>query len=172
MKLPKFFKSFTERKAFAKAFTLIELIIVVGIISILTAAALPSFGTFADRRIFQNNVDEFANQIRDVRSKAIAGATNGGVKANWKITATNSSNAYSLGYIPTSGAVEENLVSKTLSGSGVTFSCTNCKVEFERLTGKRLSGTSGSSQDIAIAYKSEQRTIKIYETGKVVITNP
>lgn len=166
MRLPKRFS----------AFTLIEVLIVVGIMGIMTVAALPSFGDFADRRTFQNNVDIFAENVRSARNKAISGVAISGKDVSWKITPINGSNSYEIGYIITSDSSVGVVSTKTLAGSGSVFECTDdvtpltaCKIVFERLTGKRISGTAGESQSIKIKFGTDSRIIKVYETGKMVI---
>jgi len=150
------------------SFTLIEVLIVVGIMGILTVAALPSFGNFADRRTFQNNVDIFAENIRSARSKAIDGVVVSGKDANWQIIPTNNTATYVVKPLFTDGTSGTSKTS-TLSGTGSTFSCVVCTIEFERLTGKRISGTAGASQDIVVNSGTESKTIRVYETGKMVV---
>lgn len=151
------------------AFTLIEVLIVVGIMGILTVAALPSFGDFADRRTFQNNVDIFAENIRSTRSKAIDGVVQSGRSANWQIAPTAGNNTYTVRPIFTDNQSAGTASTYTLSVPTMTFSCSNCTIEFERLTGKRVSGTAGSSQDIVINFNGASKTVRVYETGKMVI---
>lgn len=152
------------------AFTLIEVLIVVGIMGVLTVAALPSFGDFADRRTFQNNVDIFAENIRSARNKALDGVVVLGRDVNWQIIPTNNSATYVVKYlfVDSLGGSGTSQTLK-LSGSESKFTCTSCTLEFQRLTGKRISGTLGSSQNIVISFNGESKTIKVYETGKMVI---
>lgn len=151
------------------SFTLIEVLIVVGIMGILTMSALPAFGTFADRRAFQNNVDVFSEKVRSVRSKAMSGVLSSNKEVNWYLEAADGATNYTIGYISVSSSAP--VVSESLSGSGISFDCTECRLVFQRLTGKRTSGSAGSSQNITVNYSKNgdtlSKVIKVYESGKI-----
>ena len=159
---------------FNNAFTLIEVLIVVGIMGILTMSVLPAFGTFADRRAFQNNVDVFSEKLRSARSKAMSGVASSGTDVNWYIEPTSGGTGFVIGHTTVSGGISTTVVNDSLSGFGVTFgSCSPCRITFQRLTGQRLSGTAGSVQSIVLSYsKSNEtltKTIDVYDSGKIVI---
>ena len=153
------------------SFTLIEVLIVVGIMGILTMSALPAFGTFADRRAFQNNVDVFSEKVRSVRSKAMSGVLASNKEVNWYLEATNSGTTYKIGSIMIASPYTDAFITESLSGSGISFDCTECRLVFQRLTGKRTSGSAGSSQNITVNYSKNgdtlSKVIKVYESGKI-----
>lgn len=156
------------------SFTLIEVLIVVGIMGILTMSVLPAFGTFADRRAFQNNVDIFSEKLRSARSKAMSGVLSANNKeVNWYVDVTDNGTTYKIGSIMIASPYTDTSITETLPGSGITFDCSPCKFTFQRLTGKRISGTADQSQDIIITYSKNNETItkiiKVYEGGKIEI---
>ena len=56
-----------------KGFTLIEILISIGIIALVTAFVLPGFGDFTKRKRFEGVVNTFASEVSSIRSKALAG---------------------------------------------------------------------------------------------------
>ncbi len=159
---------------FNNAFTLIEVLIVVGIMGILTMSVLPAFGTFADRRAFQSSVDIFAEKVRSARTKAMSGVASSGTDVNWYIEPTSGGTGFVIGHTTVSGGISTAVFNDSLSGYGVTFgSCSPCRITFQRLTGKRLSGNSDDPQTILLNFsksgESLTKSINVYDSGKIEV---
>lgn len=83
-------------------FTLVELIVVIGIIAVLTVFIIPEFNTFNRNRSLQDSASELQSNIRVTQNNASSGVTcSGGVKASdWRLLVVNS---LSYQIIPTCG---------------------------------------------------------------------
>lgn len=64
----------TIKTIHTKGFTLVELLISVGIIMMVTLFTLPGFNEFTKRKNFERAVESFAVGVQNTRAKAIAGA--------------------------------------------------------------------------------------------------
>ena len=142
-------------KKTAAGFTLIELIIVVGIIGLLMLVAVPTFNAMRDNVALKNSSQQIVSTLRLAQNRAIT--SQGGVQHSVQFT-TNSfiifggtagSPTYSTTY-PLTGGIQ------ILSG-GTT-------VTFARLTGTTAATT------IQVGFSStKKQDIKIDATGNITI---
>lgn len=141
-----------------------ELLIVVAVVSIISAALIPSFGSFTRRQSFRDSAEEFADNVRLVRTKSHSGVVISGNPVqyvDWGINPSCGNSTYTLGYKNESGtwvSSGANTQSMTLS-EGSTFDSSTCggPVVFTRLKGTpdnqytiKING-SGGSRDIVIS---------------------
>ena len=127
-----------------KAFTLVELLIVISVIGILTMAAIPVFTTAGSNQILVQNAENLKSDIRGVQAKSLSGAVNG-LNGYWGVRfVCNGGKAIS--YIigqpasPTNPLTDVSGQLKNFS-TGVYVECTaNFQVVFLKLTGKPADG--------------------------------
>ncbi|EKE00451.1 MAG: hypothetical protein ACD_22C00018G0001, partial [uncultured bacterium] len=78
------------------AFTLIELMIVVGIIAILTSIMIPSFNFYIANQNLKQAQEQIKNDLRTVQNKALTGALSADASAPlyWGVKFTDNSTKY------------------------------------------------------------------------------
>lgn len=77
------------------AFSLIELLVVVSLITIMTGALIPSFTGYLDDQNLRQAQEAVKNDLRSVQNKALAGSlTDLSTVKYWGIKFTNNSNTY------------------------------------------------------------------------------
>lgn len=157
-----------------KAVTLVELLIVVGIISVVTVAIIPSYVDFVTKREFKNSADQFVGDVKAVQSKAISGVivnvAGESVLVDWGIQPTCGDDSYSLsyGYDSDSGYVKTDVVTKKLP-KDVKFHSDSDKcgdIFFKRNEG---SPTTASAPSIRLSYKDLIRDVIVTNAGLVRI---
>ena len=81
--------------------TLVELLVVLGVISIVTVAIIPSFNLFSSNQVLDQSMKNFIGDVKVVQQKSLAGITQDGVNVNWAIRncAYGDASAYELGYV-------------------------------------------------------------------------
>lgn len=80
-----------------RGFTLIELMIAVSIITIVSAATIPSFNAFITNQNLKQAQEQVKNGIRDAQNKAISGNGAGGSYTYWYIKFVDGYKSYSIG---------------------------------------------------------------------------
>ena len=160
------------------AFTLIELLIVTGIMGILVAVSLPNFAQFSDRRLLERNVRNVEMEINSLRAKSISGVTGGAANyyAQWgiNILCTGSNNQYQLGYMldtDEDGVYDDGTsypVTRTLAGN-VAFDCgaSDTTMFFTRFDGYFSDGSDEKS--ITVTSTADSKIINVYKSGKIEI---
>lgn len=106
-----------------RAFTLIEIMVVVAIVSIMTATVIVSLGSGRAKKELETNAHEFASVVREAQNYALTGKqAGGGTVCTFSVTWTSPS-TYSLGYTASGNCAvaPTSLVSYSLK-NGVTFS--------------------------------------------------
>lgn len=168
------FKAFSTNLIKKKGVTLVELLIVVGIITIISLAIIPSYVDFAEKKDFNNKVEIMVTEILNIRNKALAGAVVevGGVpqEVDWGIQPKQDCllRVYFLGYVNSSGTFVPQ-VTQDLP-EGVTFGLPNGTCEdiiFERLKGTPVLTGSDTERQIILNYKSQTRTITVNSSGRI-----
>ena len=152
----------------ASAFTLIEVLVVVGIMGILTALTIPKFSQFSSTRLLDRNARNLEIDINSLKVKAISGASQSSHNARWGIKINCNSSSYELGYSLDDGSGSYGagvFVSTKNLSDGITFSSGCGQFFFERLTGKIADGSD--SKTIIISKGSDTRTINVYKNGKI-----
>lgn len=114
----------TIRKNNFRAFTLIEMLVVMAIVGIMTTVIVASLGSGRTKRELETNAREFASTVREAQSYALTGkqAIGGGSACAFSVTWMGSS-TYKLGSTPSGscGAIPTSIVSYSLK-NGVTLS--------------------------------------------------
>lgn len=162
-----------------KGFTLVEIMLTITIISLLTAAVLPSVGSFSDTNILNQSLQNVASDIENAKFKALSGGYAGdaslpGSRVYWGIKCVNASSYRLSPFQTTPPSYSEvlNSYSKTqnLVGSS-TISCSpaGAAIIFERLSGKVI---SGSGTTITINKGSLSGTIRVSSSGVVSVSKP
>ncbi len=159
--------------------TLVELLIVVGIITIVSLAIIPSYLDFAEKKDFNNKVETVVSEVMNVRNKALAGAvyiTGSGTteEVNWGIVPRQNCDlrVYDLGYVYPDDDTLHIVSSQTLPDS-VSFardSGGQCDlIIFERLKGTPILDTANGEtfMEINLRYKSMSRRIIVNSSGRV-----
>jgi prepilin-type N-terminal cleavage/methylation domain-containing protein len=82
----------------SQAFTLVELLVVIGIITVITAGVIPGFNSYLDNQTLVQAQEAVKNDLRNVQNKALAGATYNGttVPNYWGIKFAAGSNTYTI----------------------------------------------------------------------------
>lgn len=120
------------------AFTLMEVLIVIGIVIILTAITLPSFSEFSKKREFENEVDSFVDNVRALQNKSLSGAVQEGEPVRWLFVPNCGTNRYSFGYWDNTIGDYVSLQSYQLA-DGLTFGAVAAECHnfsFDRITGQ------------------------------------
>ena len=149
----------------AHGFTLIELLIVIAIIGILTAIALPSFSSFNTNQRLSQAAKQVKNDLRSAQNRAINnvdgkmwGIYFGGAGAYIIFACDNPS--YD-GYVE----IEEKLLAQGVIASGPSL------ILFDQISGKvyDLSGEvlSGIPSELTITLGGSTRTITVSAGGKI-----
>lgn len=111
------------RKNNFRAFTLIEMLVVMAIVGIMTAVVVVSFGSGRTEKELETNAREFASAVREAQNYALTGkqAVEGGSACAFSVTWTDSS-TYKLGSTPSGSceATPTSLVNYSLK-NGVTM---------------------------------------------------
>ncbi len=169
----------SKNKKFKKGVTLVELLIVVGIITIVSLAIIPSYMDFAEKKDFNNKVETVVSEILNVRNKALNGAvhtTSSGTveEVNWAILPRQNCNlrTYDLGYVYPGDDTMHIVSSQTLPDnvSFVVDSAGQCDmIIFERLKGTPILDTAGGEtfQELNLKYKTQTRRIIVNSSGRV-----
>lgn len=178
-----------------KSFTLIEILIVVGILMVLSAATIPSFVNYSSERSIDRFVQSLVNEIQLVRNKALAGAfeQSGSIESTrWLIMFRCDSagnNRYRLGYSNNDGSnrfIQSNIYRFPTGFNVVDISgYDDCRTYaslanpwnmflFDRLTGELYNpvDAADSSRKLRISYGTETRTITVYRSGQITVTSP
>lgn len=151
-----------------KAFTLIELIVVIAVIGILTAATIPMFNGITSTQNLKRSVDNLSADIQLVKGKSLAGTTEHVNETNivWGIKCFSETGDYQIGYAIDSDLDNFHMIdSKNLEGNTI-FSASSCTepIYFERLTGVLVNGNNASFN---LEAGNEQTSINIQKSGGI-----
>lgn len=109
------------KRKFFQGYTLIEVMVVVGIVSILALGGMAAYNRFNDRQQLVQAVDGFVTTFREVQKQADAGDLAGVCDelGGYQMILTNNSSAYRVDVI-CSPSGSQTIVNNTLA-SGATF---------------------------------------------------
>lgn len=144
-------------------FTLVELLVVVGIIGILTAIGIASYQNFSEARVVEKAAQELKINLRLAQSKAVnnekPSACGSNILEGWRVERANAS-TYEIKYKCEKGPFAHY---KSISlGDNLTIS--NFRVYFYTLEGTGLSGTI----NIIIAdAESNSETVVVTQAGDI-----
>jgi prepilin-type N-terminal cleavage/methylation domain-containing protein len=166
-----------QKNILKKGVTLVELLIVVGIIALISLAIIPSYVDFAQKKDFQNKVENLAAEIQNVRNKSLAGVvyTSGGTstEVNWAFRPSQNCDLrqYELGYVLPNTTTFYPVTTEDLP-ENVTFekSGGQCDVIiFERLKGTPILDTTinETSQEVSLKYHNVTKTITVNSAGRI-----
>lgn len=142
---------FVKYKNISFGFTLVEIMLTIAIISILTAAALPSVGNFTDSNILNQTLLNIASDLENTKFKALSGvyagpSTNPANRVNWGLAgcpSTSTTDRYTLAPFNTTTNMPLPLTAPSrtiLLPANTTVTCTNSNIIFERLSGNPVVG--------------------------------
>jgi prepilin-type N-terminal cleavage/methylation domain-containing protein len=138
-----------------KGFTLIELILVIGIITIVGFAAVPFYSRFFTQNAVANTTDQFAAELRKAQLYSMVGKQNGawGVNYTTNLITLFQGNSFAA----RNTAFDEKFsVNSNITISGFTF------VTFTHAT-----GTPSATQSITILGNNDSRIITVNAQGVV-----
>ncbi len=154
------------------AFTLIEVMLTVSIISILTAAIIPTVGNFADANIASQAAQNIAADIENAKFKALSGVYDGdptSLYINWGFYCNNASSytlsSYHRDSTTTMGPVQRNI---TVNG-GATLTCSGVRIVFQRLTGQVL---TGANSQILVTKGTKNVYVRVSSNGSISLVKP
>lgn len=169
-----------------KAFTLIEILIVVGILGVISAATIPTFVNYSSERGIDRVAQQIVSDIQLVRNKSLSGAyeSSNGVNSDyWVIRFGCNANTYDMGLSNRiDGFIETTSSTQKTLPTGFTFRAAGspensyCSYEngtplvFTRLTGKLANPRSAGAREVQIRdANGATRTITVYENGNIKV---
>ncbi len=164
MQCPAFLKTFKkEFSANSKSgFTLIELMISVGILTLLSAAMIPSFNSYLNNQNVTQGVEQIKSDIRNVQNKALTGAGFDKVAntTHWGIKFSNDTQQYEWKVFSFASAITSANCSSSWASPKETSQNLNSDV--------RIYGVSSTSKCIFFNFTNGDAT---FVNGSNVITN-
>ena len=156
---------------FLMGFTLVEIMLTIGIITILTAAVLPSVGNFADSNIVAQAAQNLASDIENAKFKALSGIYDDstGTYKNWGFYCTGASastyllssyNGTSRSGAPTQRTAFPAGNSKINCGGGIT-------IVFQRLSGIPI---LGGGSEIIVTKNTKVLYVRVDSSGNISIS--
>jgi prepilin-type N-terminal cleavage/methylation domain-containing protein len=153
-----------------KAFTLIEVLLVIAILGIVSAVVVPSVGKFSEINLLNQQSQDVVNNLELVKFKAISGAYAQSQKANWGVVFCPNDEKSKYILVGTSYEDDDEVIDQkefTLSG-GALFNCVaDTKILFERFSS---APKGGGDIDISIEKQNLIRIISINGlSGKITV---
>lgn len=137
-----------------RAFSLLELLLVMGLVSILAATALPLSTAIYSRTLVRTKADEFGASLRQARANTIAGKEN----SQWGVRSTASSITL---YKGTSFATRDSAFDQSFVVPS-SISITQDEIVFLPVT-----GGVASAQSVTVSNAVETVTIEVTTVGAI-----
>jgi len=152
-----------------KSFTLVELLVIIGILVILTAVAVPAFRFFEKESDLNNSAEEIINNLRLAQNKTLASEK----ASQWGVYFSTSTDPHQ--YILFQGS---NYQSRATSSDEVHKLTKRIEIYEINLAGQevvfnRITGTTPQSGQVSLRLKTDStktRTIYIENSGQVGLT--
>jgi len=170
-------KNYNSKLGKPKSFSLVEILIIIGIMAVLIAIAIPSYRFFQKETDLNNSTEEIINVLRLAQNKTLASegtALEGGSRYGVYFDAVSTPDQYTL-FKGTSYASRDNpadeihKLSDSLEISGINLSG-GSEVVFDRIL-----GTTSQSGSVSIRLKDTPdkiKTIYVENSGQVSLTSP
>lgn len=158
---------------FRDGFTLVEILVIVGIMVILIALAIPSYRFFQQESDLVNNTEEIINTLRLAQNKTLASerASQYGVYFDQSTSPQQYTLFKGSNYASRDISFDEvRKLSKSIEISEINFNGGGSEVIFDR-----ISGTTSQHGYISIRLKdnpAKTKTVYIANSGKVELTSP
>ena len=148
------------KKYHRKGFTTIEILTVIGIIAVLAAVAVPSYGLMKRNVSFTNTVEEVANALREAQNLSMA--SQDGEK--WEVEFDHDSISGLDYYSLTSVAGTSSRTRRYDLNEGIKIQPVPSAIVFNR-----LNGTTDNYAEVIVKQTGKQVTIAVDKVGKISI---
>ncbi|PJE74492.1 MAG: hypothetical protein COV01_00440 [Candidatus Taylorbacteria bacterium CG10_big_fil_rev_8_21_14_0_10_41_48] len=139
-------------------FTLVETLVVVGIISIISAISLTSLASLSRNEALSANASALAARLRDARARTLASV--GGMQYGVYIATTSITFFTGSSYDPSTSTNDVFALSRYVNASSSIQS-----VVFERVTGN--SSASGTIEMFLLSDSAKKKTLTVQTSGLV-----
>lgn len=147
-------------------FTLIEVIIVISILTVISALIFPSLSKFRNNRILQNSAEDIVSLLNTAHADTVSSlnSTNYGVKVEQSRVVYFEGSTFTEG-VSTNKIIALNSILEIPSSGGVTLNSGGSVIVFNRLTGDTVN--YGTILIRLINDTTIQKIITVTKTGSI-----